>query len=529
MINEIQQDGTIVPSDSRVSDIKDVTLSISNVNADTDSPTYLEKVNSEISVHTMQEATDLASIDSSNEFSNDPQKVENSNQDALVLEKSKEESTRQEEKQNNEDTLTITKESTESLKKSLVEPEMEKESNKENLEINENKSEDSNSIAKQKEEDSLPKEIIIESNKSEDKKDEDKKDKDNCNEISSELPKEMVEQSDEIKDNTSESVASVEINNTIKDVEEISEDKEETISKSNEEIDIPTVNNISEIKSENVSPNEDEENKIETSKEALIEQVISSPNEKELEENQSINKEEQIMNANNSDTLIMNSKNIIDFSSNEIANENADVVIKNTMTINDEYVVDKKEDKSAVINGNDDKIIIERDIKEPSIISTSISDNEEEAISTTLVTTAKTNDDVDVDCSDVCNNSDVIESSVDNMMKVPNAKEQIPTISTVYDATTKTLTDGIVPQNVDTDAIINDSSLINNGAFDHAMTTDMNRRRSSLPNVSMENLNRADNDSDRDSISQINNSSPQKRPRSASTSTQVESNNFGNN
>ncbi|KYN41948.1 Neurobeachin [Trachymyrmex septentrionalis] len=179
---------------------------------------------------------------------------------------------------------------------------------------------------------------------------------------------------------------------------------------------------------------------------------------------------------------------------------------------NDERAVDSlTEDKSAVINDNEDAKVNEKHSREPSTISTSVSDNKSDVPVTT--------DEVEVTDS-VCSNSD-IQSSVDNMTQVPNPKQQIPTISTVCDAT-KSLSDG-VPQIVSSNVVARDNALLNDLTPDHVDT----HRRSSLPIVTSETI-ADDNGHEPPSlpVPLRKTSSPQKRPRSASTSTQVDPNHF---
>ncbi|KOX76971.1 Lipopolysaccharide-responsive and beige-like anchor protein [Melipona quadrifasciata] len=153
--------------------------------------------------------------------------------------------------------------------------------------------------------------------------------------------------------------------------------------------------------------------------------------------------------------------------------------------------------------------------KEPSTISTNVSDNQPD-------TPVRTEAVVEVTDNSVCSNSD-IQSSVDNATQVPNPKQQIPTISTVCDAN-KNMPDG-VPQIVSSTVVARDNSLLNDLTPDHVDA----HRRSSLPAVSTEtttddNLN--SNEPPSLPVPLRKASSPQKRPRSASTSTQVDPNHF---
>jgi len=189
-------------------------------------------------------------------------------------------------------------------------------------------------------------------------------------------------------------------------------------------------------------------------------------------------------------------------------------VIANSVLSSDEHAVDTLTgDKSAVINDNEDARVNEKHTREPSTISTSVSDNKPDV----TVTTGE----IEVTDS-VCSNSDV-QSSVDNVTQVPNPKQQIPTISTVCDAT-KSLSDG-VPQIVSSNVVARDNALLSDLTTDHVDT----HRRSSLPVVSSDAVVADDNAHEPPSlpVPLRKTSSPQKRPRSASTSTQVDPNHFG--
>lgn len=193
-------------------------------------------------------------------------------------------------------------------------------------------------------------------------------------------------------------------------------------------------------------------------------------------------------------------------------------LLENSRLSNGVCAVDSlTEDKSAVINDNGEKMINEKHSREPSNICTSdISDNNETNDEVQVRT-----DEVDVITDSVCNSRNV-QSSVDNTTQVPNPKQQIPTISTVCDAT-KSLPDG-VPQIVSANVIARDNPLSNDITTDHVDA----HRRSSLPNVTSDNV--ADNSGDEPPSLPVplrKTSSPQKRPRSASTSTQVDPNHFG--
>ncbi|XP_048511859.1 neurobeachin isoform X4 [Athalia rosae] len=170
-------------------------------------------------------------------------------------------------------------------------------------------------------------------------------------------------------------------------------------------------------------------------------------------------------------------------------------------------------EKSAVINGNNngnEEEVNDEHSGEPSNVSISVSDKTDIPVRTETI---------EIEDS-VSNNSDV-QSSVANVTQVPNPKQQIPTISTVCDAT-KNLPDG-VPQIISSKTIATDDQLVNNLNSDHIDA----HRRSSLPIVPSENI--ADggvDDAPSLPLPLRKMSSPQKRPRSASTSTQVDPNHF---
>lgn len=197
----------------------------------------------------------------------------------------------------------------------------------------------------------------------------------------------------------------------------------------------------------------------------------------------------------------------------DLENEKTEEVVVNSALSSDERAVDSlTEDKSAIINDSENAKVNEEHSREPSTISTSVSDNKSDVPATT--------GEVEVTDS-VCSNSDV-QSSVDNVTQVPNPKQQIPTISTVCDAT-KSLSDG-VPQIVSSNVVARDNALLNDLPPDHVDA----HRRSSLPIVSSETV-ADDNGHEPPSlpVPLRKTSSPQKRPRSASTSTQVDPNHFG--
>ncbi|XP_043800154.1 neurobeachin isoform X10 [Apis laboriosa] len=192
-----------------------------------------------------------------------------------------------------------------------------------------------------------------------------------------------------------------------------------------------------------------------------------------------------------------------------------DTVVVTSELSSEKCAVDSvKEEKSAVVNVDNGVKVTDKHSREPSTISTNVSDNQSDI-------PVRTENEVEVTDS-VCSNSD-IQSSVDNVTQVPNPKQQIPTISTVCDAN-KNMPDG-VPQIVSSTVVARDNSLLNELTSDHVDA----HRRSSLPvAVSSETTTDDNNVNEPPSlpVPLRKTSSPQKRPRSASTSTQVDPNHF---
>lgn len=199
----------------------------------------------------------------------------------------------------------------------------------------------------------------------------------------------------------------------------------------------------------------------------------------------------------------------------DVDEEKVDTVVVTSELSSEKCAVDSvKEEKSAVVNVDNGVKVTDKHSREPSTISTNVSDNQSDI-------PVRTENEVEVTDS-VCSNSD-IQSSVDNVTQVPNPKQQIPTISTVCDAN-KNMPDG-VPQIVSSTVVARDNSLLNELTSDHVDA----HRRSSLPAVSSETTTDDNNVNEPPSlpVPLRKTSSPQKRPRSASTSTQVDPNHFG--
>ncbi|XP_016905802.2 neurobeachin isoform X14 [Apis cerana] len=198
----------------------------------------------------------------------------------------------------------------------------------------------------------------------------------------------------------------------------------------------------------------------------------------------------------------------------DVDEEKVDTVVVTSELSSEKCAVDSvKEEKSAVVNVDNGVKVTDKHSREPSTISTNVSDNQSDI-------PVRTENEVEVTDS-VCSNSD-IQSSVDNVTQVPNPKQQIPTISTVCDAN-KNMPDG-VPQIVSSTVVARDNSLLNELTSDHVDA----HRRSSLPAVSSETTTDDNNVNEPPSlpVPLRKTSSPQKRPRSASTSTQVDPNHF---
>lgn len=363
-----------------------------------------------------------------------------------------------------------------------------------------------------------------------------------------------LENIEEILSDNANVVASDEANNA-EVIESLDEIKKNTTSQSiidtpkNNELELSDAGKLStEITEEKVTTilNEDESNhdnimKMEDSELNTAENIAAS-NENNETKSLEINELSSEKNSINTETDEKSSKidddnNIKSLNCSTSVNEcteaslkSLDVDDENIMTkplvnsgsINGEYT-DNDDKNRAVINGNDENEN-NKDSEEPSNISTSISDNTNVP---EIIESIEIND-------SACNNSNV-QSSLNNLtQQVPNNNEQkiIPTISTVCDET-KSLSDG-VPENVSTNMNEMDNNTILLTDEAQTMTPDhvVVHRRSSLPNVTTNDEVPVDINGDESSSPSLSfphrkNSSPQKRPRSASTSTQVDPNHFG--
>ncbi|XP_071862395.1 A kinase anchor protein rugose isoform X18 [Bombus fervidus] len=293
---------------------------------------------------------------------------------------------------------------------------------------------------------------------------------------------------------------------TIKDIEklQLENDREVIDSDTSEAYLTPTENqdNLGDIKSKETDKIDDNVNEdIEHTEKTNVDIENSVENDTE----------ETVKDSNCSTSVIENietGKTKVD-----VEDKKVETVVTSELSSEKCAVNSVTEDKSAVINDNEEKVT-EKHSRVPSTISTNVSDNQSDI-------PVRTETEVEVTDS-VCSNSD-IQSSVDNVTQVPNPKQQIPTISTVCDAN-KNMPDG-VPQIVSSTVVARDNSLLNDLTPDHVDA----HRRSSLPAVSTEtttddNLN--SNEPPSLPVPLRKTSSPQKRPRSASTSTQVDPNHF---
>ncbi|XP_031781588.1 neurobeachin isoform X6 [Nasonia vitripennis] len=543
--NGTQQSSEVVSLDLRLSDKPDATLTSAYEAVHTETPTILEEANSEVSLQTTQETSEVVSIESSSEFLSDAQKVESSSPDSMVHESTKKDDdaeTSNQDELNNEDSLSTIRESEESTQTPSTEPTTENEPNKTELDTPEDKVVDGSVEVNEKEVTASPVKEIA--NGYYDKSEASETDTTAVKDFS-EMPEDSVVAE---KDSKADSITSIEVGAVIENVKEPSTLVEEVAEvekpaatdsiKENNVVDkVNESENAPETKVEDSSIAEEKQEK--ESKKDESEQIEESSHQSvtitditENEEKQSSEVEEISDKLNGQSSPAKSSEEAKESASNDVENKDTNAAVTNSSTINGECVAKENDEKSAVINGNDDESIAERDTKEPSIISTSVSDKEEEEVlaapttTTPLPTTTTADDAIDVNSSDVCNNSDDVQSSVDSETQVPNAKEQVPTISTVCDAAAQSIADGVVPQSAVADTSAKDNSMTTTSEFDHAVVTDVHRRRSSLPNVSTENLDGDGNESDGAVTSQRKNSSPQKRPRSASTSTQVDPNHF---
>ncbi|XP_043473809.1 neurobeachin isoform X2 [Leptopilina heterotoma] len=302
-------------------------------------------------------------------------------------------------------------------------------------------------------------------------------------------PKELNEESE---------VVSEEVNSALESQEDagLTVDQESTVKEATHE-------SKEEKKEEEVEEEEEEE---------FVEETIS--NETSTETNQEKEEKEEVEQKKEecSETSLNCSTSVVKSAENSQVEIKELEILENSALIRDEgesVVIDssKKEDLEEESN--------KAESSEPSNISTSLSDNANLPV--------RTNDEEVTDS--VCKNSNV-QTCVDNVMQVPNSTQQIPTVPTVCDDVTTSLQDG-VPENVSSNVIARDNPLPNGSSSPHEEHV---KRKTSLSNIQISEENLESAASEHSALSASHKSqSPQKRPRSASTSTQVDPNQFDSN
>lgn len=503
----------VVSLDSRLSDKPETPTTARETHTET--PTILEEANSEaVSLPTTQETSEVISIESSSDFYSEVHKIESSSPDSMIVQDiaKKEEDTTSEKQP-----IAVTESpSTEQIKETTV---VESNDTTETAEVT-NVSDTASTVMDKVEITSVTdKEIqdkpveennvaTDDSNTPTNTEDSDKTTTavENADENSVALKTDVDIEKDTVpivpSDETREAL-------TVKVIEklQLENDREIIDSDTSEAYLTPTENQ--EISSE-VRSRTSEGEKIDDD---TIEKKDDSEDRDITAETVESDEGETVKNPNCSTSIVESGEKTCAEKTVDLENEKTEAVVVNSALSSDERAVDSlTEDKSAVINDSENAKVNEEHSREPSTISTSVSDNKSDVPATT--------GEVEVTDS-VCSNSDV-QSSVDNVTQVPNPKQQIPTISTVCDAT-KSLSDG-VPQIVSSNVVARDNALLNDLPPDHVDA----HRRSSLPIVSSETI--ADDNSHEPPSLPVplrKTSSPQKRPRSASTSTQVDPNHFG--
>lgn len=265
------------------------------------------------------------------------------------------------------------------------------------------------------------------------------------------------------------------------------------------------------------------EEKVEEKIEETIDETIEETVEKKVEENEVKEEEkngeveEDVAKEEEKDSTVVQ-KNEETETKEEVKNEEDKVektseeegAICSTSVVEEAKESSEKsesEDKSAVIKDSEERS------EEPSNNCNSVISEKPDTI--------EIND-------SLCSDSNVQTSPIDDnaTTQVPNVKQQIPTISTVVCDATQHLADG-VPQIVNSNGTARDQFTSSSASTtpEHASA----KRRSSLPAVPTEGATLADealptSTAPNNSHKQF---SPQKRPRSASTSTQVDPIHFG--
>ncbi|XP_076647007.1 A kinase anchor protein rugose isoform X7 [Halictus rubicundus] len=508
------QSSEVISLDSRLSDKPETPTTAREVHTDT--PTILEEANSEaVSVPTTQETSEVISIESSSDLYSEVQKVKGSSPDSMVVQEALKEDEEEPSEQKPEEPVAepvpTDEESKEEESKKEEEPE-EETATKDDASASEtvpSVQEDAAAVPEESEE-------VKEKSDATEEADNDDVGSSTAEvsekaETTDETATEIVATMEEVATETMVSASETPEPLTIKDIEklQLENDREIVDSDTSEAYLTPTENqeNIGDMKSKIPDGEKIEENA------NANEEVESSPKKEAIAEAETSENdtEENSKNPNCSTSVI---------ESTETSEEKVDVeeaIVESVVTSelsSEKCAADSvTEDKSAVINDNDDEKVTDKHSREPSTISTNVSDNKSDIPVRT--------DELEVTDS-VCSNSD-IQSSVDNVTQVPNPKQQIPTISTVCDAN-KNMPDD-VPQIVNSAVVARDSSLVNDVAPDHVDT----HRRSSLPAVPSETAadeNANSNEPPSLPVPLRKTSSPQKRPRSASTSTQVDPNHF---
>ncbi|XP_043255963.1 neurobeachin [Colletes gigas] len=506
------QSSEVISLDSRLSDKPETPTTAREIHTDT--PTILEEANSEaVSIPTTQETSEVISLESSSDLYSEVHKIESSSPDSMVVQEvlKKEEESLDQKSQDPVPESSPAKQTEKSTQAEDVEQE-EDTVPKDDTNVSdaattiaEEPQEDTEAPSAESEETSKETSDVADNVAADDDVASTAEEPSEKTEISEETPTEIVASIEQVvSENVTSSSETPEPPN-IKDMEklQLENDREINDSDTSEAYLTPTENQ------ENLGDAKDKILDAEKTEDSVAEDIVESTEDATANVKTSENDtEENLKNPNCSTSVI---------ESTEVCEEKVDVEEEKSV-VTSELSSDKcaadsvTEGKSAVINDNDEKVT-EKHSREPSTISTNVSDN-------TSDNPVRT-DEVEVTDS-VCSNSD-IQSSVDNVTQVPNPKQQIPTISTVCDAN-KNMPDG-VPEIVSPTVVARDNSLLNDLTPDHVDT----HRRSSLPAVPSEaatddNLN--SNESPSLPVPLRKTSSPQKRPRSASTSTQVDPNHF---
>ncbi|XP_050446897.1 neurobeachin isoform X3 [Cataglyphis hispanica] len=504
----------VVSLDSRLSDKPETPTTAREIHTET--PTILEEANSEaVSLPTTQETSEVISIESSSDFYSEVHKIESSSPDSMIVQDTSKK----------EEDATLEKQPVALTESSSTEQ------MKENMEVTAVESNDTTETAEVTNVSNTASTVVdkIENIPVTDKEAKDKPiEENNVATDDSNTPTNT-----EDSDKTTTAVENADENSVALKTDVDTEENTVPIVPSDETREALTVKVIEKLQLENdreiidsdtseayLTPTENQEISNEMRSRTSEGEKIDDDTveKKDISEDRDITAETvesdegEIVKNPNCSTSVIESGEACAENAVELENEKVEAVVVNSALNSDEHAVDSlTEDKSAVINDSEDAKVNEKHSREPSTISTSISDNKSDVPATT--------GEVEVTDS-VCSNSDV-QSSVDNVTQVPNPKQQIPTISTVCDAT-KSLSDG-VPQIVSSNVVARDNALLNDLPPDHVDA----HRRSSLPIVSSEMV-ADDNGHEPPSLPMPlrKTSSPQKRPRSASTSTQVDPNHF---